>query len=78
MDVFAVHQDGREQLLASGLDSGKAGELGDWWRYTKPFGPGVKIVVRSNLQDVVGWSTAGTQLGPPAAVEAPHSEIHIG
>ena len=78
MDVFAVQEDGSEQLLASGLDTGKAHELEEWWRYTKPFGPGVKIVVRSHLQAVAGWSTTGTEPRLPGTIEAPPAEIYIG
>jgi hypothetical protein len=78
MEVIAVQEDGSEQLLASDVDSRNAGELEEWWRYTKPFGPGVKIVVRSNLQAVAGWSTTGTEPRLPVAVGPCHSESYIG
>ena len=46
MDLVEARSDGNEQLLASGLTPGEVDEVLDWWRYTKPFGPNVKIVVR--------------------------------
>ncbi len=61
MDVLIVRPDGSEQLIASGLSAGEVGELEDWWRYTKPFGPDIKIVVRPNLHRSTGLRTTGTE-----------------
>jgi len=75
IDVFAVRDDGSE-LLASGLDSRELDDLQDWWRYTKPFGSGVKIVVRADSQTIGVFSTTGTDTGLTA--EAHHPEDFIG
>ena len=76
IDVFAVRDDGGSELLASGLDPGELDDLQDWWRYTKPFGSGVKIVVRADSQTIGVFSTTGTESGLPA--EAHHPEDVIG
>jgi len=60
MDLVETRPDGSEFLLASGLSAGEANEVLDWWRYTKPFGPSVRIVVRELSGGAVGVSTAGT------------------
>jgi len=76
MDIFTVQDDGSEQLLASGLDPGEVGELEEWWRYTKPFGPGIKIVVRLDLLTVAALSTSGTEPGP--GLQARYTEKYVG
>jgi hypothetical protein len=76
VDVIAVRDDGCEQLLASGLDAKELDDLQDWWRYTKPFGAGVKIVVRADSRTIAGFNTAGTQ--PGLAAEAHNREVVIG
>jgi len=43
MDLIEARSDGNEQLLASGLAPDEADDVLDWWRYTKPFGPSVKV-----------------------------------
>ena len=60
MDLVETRPDGNEHLLASGLTAGEVNEVLDWWRYTKPFGPSVKIVVREHSGAAAGVSTAGT------------------
>jgi|KBSMisStaDraftv2_1062788.scaffolds.fasta_scaffold271576_4 hypothetical protein len=60
MDLIEARSDGNEHLIASGLTAGEVNEILDWWRYTKPFGPSVRIVVRAHSGDSVGVSTAGT------------------
>jgi hypothetical protein len=75
IDVFAVRDDGSE-LLASGLDPKELDDLQDWWRYTKPFGSGVKIVVRADSQTIGVFSSTGTE--PGLAAEALHPEDFIG
>jgi len=75
MDVFILQHDGIEQLLASGLDAGEVVELQEQWRYTKPFGSGVKFLVREQRQTIVSFSTSGTM---PASAVAHHSEIFVG
>lgn len=62
MDLFEVRSDGNEQLLAAGLTPGEVDEFLDWWRYTKPMGPSVKIIVREDSGNVIGLSTAGTDV----------------
>jgi hypothetical protein len=76
MDVFAVQDDGSEQLLAAGLDAKEVWELEEWWCYTKPFGSGIKVMVRPDCRTIPAFRTAGTE--PGLAVEAPHPEIFIG
>jgi hypothetical protein len=75
IDVFTVRDDGCEQLLASGLGARELADLQDWWRYTKPFGSGVKIVVRADSRTIAGFSTAGTE--PGLAAETHHPEVFI-
>jgi len=61
MNAFKVRLDGREELLASGLDSADLEELRDWFCYTKPLDGSMRIVVRDELGAVVRFSavTAG-------------------
>jgi hypothetical protein len=74
IDVFAVRDDGSE-LLASGLDPKELDDLQDWWRYTKPFGSGVKIVVRADSQTIGVFSTTGTESGVPAEAHQPEDFV---
>lgn len=60
MDLIETWSDGNEHLLASGLTAGEVNEVLDWWRYTKPFGPSAKIVVREHSESAVSISTTGT------------------
>ncbi len=76
MDVFALQDDGSERLLATDLDSSEILELQEQWRYTKPFGSGMKIIVRANVQPLFGFQTTGTETR--AADRTRHSEIFIG
>jgi hypothetical protein len=62
MDLVEMRSDGNEHLLASGLTVGEVNEVLEWWRYTKPFGPSVKIVVREHSESAVGVSTIGTDV----------------
>jgi len=62
MDVIETWSDGNEHLLASGLTVGEVNEVLDWWRYTKPFGPSVKIVVREHSESTVRVCTTGTDV----------------
>ena len=64
MDLIEVRSDGNEHLLASGLTPREINEVLDWWRYTKPFGPGVKIVVREQTGNAFFLSATGTDVGP--------------
>ena len=73
MDVFILQQDGSERLLATGLDWGEVIEFEEQCRYTKPFGVDVKIVVRTDIQAILGFRTTGTE--PGMAREMRHSEI---
>jgi hypothetical protein len=78
MDLFIVHDDGREQLVASGLDAGDVGEIEEWWRYTKPFGHGIKIVVKQDLYPVAGLTATGTESGPAVEAAPPKSMLADG
>ena len=63
MEVFKIQPDGSEELVASGLNPQEVGELRDWFSYTTPVGPGIQIVVRSEMDLVLGLVTSGTQPG---------------
>ena len=65
MDAFKVRSDGREELLASGLNCADLEELRDWFRYTKPLDDSLRIVVRDELGGVACFSavTAGHVVG---------------
>jgi hypothetical protein len=65
MDLIETRSDGNERLLASGLTPGEVDEVLDWWRYTKPFGPNIKILVREHSGSTFGVSTTGTAAGDP-------------
>jgi hypothetical protein len=60
MDLIEARSDGSEKVLASGLTPGEVDEALDWWRYTKPFGPNVKILVKENARMAFGVSATGT------------------
>ena len=64
MDLIEARSDG-EHVLASGLTPGEVAEVLEWWRYTKPFGPDVKILVREPSGRAFGVSTTGTAMGDP-------------
>jgi hypothetical protein len=76
INIFRVLDDGSEQLLAASVDAKEVDELQDWWRYSKPLGSGIKIVVRADSQMIASFNTAGTESG--LAAEARHPEIFIG
>jgi len=81
MDVVKVEADGTEQVLASGLTPGEVGEVLEWWRYTKPFGPSTSIVVREQALTAFRMSTKGTTLGigrPHPRFEQERSETFFG
>jgi hypothetical protein len=86
MDLVEARSDGNEQLLASGLTPTEAVEVLDWWRYTKPFGPSVRIVVRADAGSIAGVSTTGTYAEPilsssehiPSAAESVPQKIPVG
>ncbi len=76
MDVFMLQHDGSQRLLATGLDWGEVIEIEEQCRYTKPFGSDIKIVVRTDIQAILGFRTTGTE--PGAAGEMRHPENFIG
>jgi len=85
MDLIEVRGDGNEQLLATGLTLAEVHEVLDWWRYTKPFGPSVTIMVKEPTPISFGVSITGTECEPlpPLPVqnlvaEPGHSEIFVG
>jgi hypothetical protein len=79
MEVFQVQCDGKEHLVASGLSPAEAYDLWEWWCYTKPLGPDVKVVVRAGGQSRLSMNTTGTEPSPahPAVTHMP-SEVFIG
>jgi hypothetical protein len=76
MDVFILQNNGVERLFATGLNWGEVIEFQEQCRYTKPFGTGVKVVVRAETQAIFGFRTTGTELGVEDATR--HSEMYIG
>jgi hypothetical protein len=62
MDLIETWSDGNEHLLASGLTVCEVNEVLDWWRYTKPIGPSVKILVREHSESAVRVTTTGTDV----------------
>jgi hypothetical protein len=75
MDIFALQSDGCAHLLASGLDPQEVMALQDQWRYIKPFGSNIRIIVNSG-QSHSGFSTTGTE--PEKTYDAPRSEMFFG
>ncbi len=75
IDVFVVRDNGSEELLASGLDARELSDLQDWCRYTKPFGSGVKILVRGNSQTIASFRSSGTE---PLLIYETHPEVFVG
>jgi hypothetical protein len=74
VDVFAVRDDGSQQLLASGLNTKELVDLQHWWRYTKPLGFDVRIIVRAaDSLPIIGFSTTGTEPALAAEVPCPRS-----
>jgi len=71
-----MQDDGSEQLLATGLSVTEVDELQEWWRYTKPFGSDIKIVVRTDFEKTASLISTGTELGLAVAVR--HPEIFLG
>jgi hypothetical protein len=79
MDLIEVQSDGNEHLLASGLTPREIREILDWWRYTKPFGPEVKIVVREQTANAFCLTATGTDVEPVLLLSnRTHSEIFVG
>jgi hypothetical protein len=86
MDLIEARSDGNEQLLASGLTPTEVVEVLDWWRYTKPFGPSVKIVVREATGSSFAVSATGTYVESilpssehlPSAAEPNPPKIVVG
>lgn len=66
MDLIEARSDGNVRVLASDLTPGEVDEVLDWWRYTKPFGPNITILVREHSGSTFGVSTTGTVVGEPA------------
>jgi hypothetical protein len=64
MNLVEARSDGNEQLLASGLTPGEVDQALDWWRYTKPIGLTVKVLVKEDTWNTLGVSTTGTDLEP--------------
>ena len=85
MDLVEARSDGNEQLLASGLTPGEVDDVLDWWRYTKPIGPSVKVLVKEDTWNALGVSTTGTDLEPilpvsaqPSLSKPTHPELFFG
>jgi hypothetical protein len=79
MDLIEVRSDGHEHLLASGLTACEMNEVLDWWRYAKPFGPDVKIVVRNQTGNAFCLSATGTDVEPALILSnRTPSEVFVG
>ena len=85
MDLVEARSDGEEQLLVSGATPGQVDEALDWWRYTKPLGPTVRIVVKEQNWTTLRLSTTGTEVEPVLPLptrgcsdEPAFPEIHVG
>ena len=78
MDLIEVRSDGGVQMIASGLTPGEVDQVLDWWRYTKPFGPNARIVVRDS-GSTFGVITTGTdtETNPPLSAQI-QAEALIG
>lgn len=59
MDIYKIRSDGERELLCSGLNSAEVQEFLEWFSYTKPLGPSVKIVVRESSALVCAFTSAG-------------------
>jgi hypothetical protein len=69
VDIFRVQHDGREDLVASGIQPGEVDGLREWFCYTKPIGRAMRIVVRPTSGEDSAFSVlaAGTEPEPPEA-----------
>ena len=76
MDAFKVRSDGREELLASGLNSPDLEDLRDWFCYTKPLDGSMRIVVRDEAEAAVRFSVVavGHVAGP---AETSSAEVQV-
>jgi hypothetical protein len=66
VDIFRVHRDGSEDLLASGLPPAELDGLREWFCYTKPLGCDVRIEIRPSAAGGCAFSllAAGTEPEP--------------
>ena len=79
MQVFEVFEDGDERFLGHVLTQSELNEILDWWRYTKPFGPNVRIVVRDRARNALTVTSAGTDVSSVCDIpERLASEIFVG
>ena len=65
MDLIEERRDGSEHVLATDLTPGEVDGILNWWRYTKPIGPNVKLLVRDDCGGIVCVCATGTALDRP-------------
>jgi len=61
MEIYRVHADGKEELLASELDRAEVDQLREWFSYTKPLGLTDKIMARQSCEVLFCISSAGAE-----------------
>ncbi len=69
MDIYTVRNDGREDLLCSGMDSADVPDFLEWFSYTKPLGPSTKIVIRASSTLIRAVTSAGFDNEPVARTQ---------
>lgn len=62
MDVFLIEAGHPEPVLVSRIDHGHAGDVRDWFCYTKPIGADLKVIARPRVDTHPGFCihTAGS------------------
>ena len=61
MDVYKIHTDGTEELLAAGLSAAEVAELREWFSYTKPLGHSFTIVARQSSDVLFSLACSGSE-----------------
>jgi hypothetical protein len=59
-EIYLVQPDGGETLLLSSLDASEAQELWEWYCYTKPIGPAVRLALKQDFRSTCCITAAGT------------------
>jgi hypothetical protein len=71
MHTSAVRLDDAEVLLLTGLEPDEIGDLREWYTYTKPIGPSIKIrATASSCEQVFCVVAAGNE---PGSAEVVHT-----
>ena len=58
--IVAVQTDHRKELIFSGLEAAELDELREWFCYTKPMGPSIKIVATPASTERAGFCVVAT------------------